>query len=180
VVLERKVGRPKLRRSDKVFLTALSRALPRQQRSPFVVTPGALLRWHRELVQREWTHKTRPVGRPPLDTKSCGPFEEVPCSEGICVIRAPIRSPHANAFAERFARTVRHGLLDLTLICGRGHLDRVLRRYAEHYHAQRPHRGLHLRTPAGVADREVVPDVPGVRRMDVLGGLTCEYEAVAA
>ena len=56
----------------------------------------------------------------------------------------------------------------------------MLRRYAEHYNAPRPHRGLRLRTPAGVADRTLVPDVPGVRRIDVLGGLICEYEPVAA
>src|SRR5450756_1460724 len=69
MVLRRKVGRPKLRRSDKVFLTALSRLLPRERWSSFIVTPGTLLRWHRELVKRTWTHKTRPVGRPPLDPK---------------------------------------------------------------------------------------------------------------
>jgi len=68
-VLRRKAGRPKLRRSDKVFLTALSRLLPRERWSSFIVTPGTLLRWHRELVKRKWTHKTRPVGRPPLDPK---------------------------------------------------------------------------------------------------------------
>ena len=68
-VLRRKAGRPKLRRSDKVFLTALSRLLPRERWSSFIVTPGTLLRWHRELVKRTWTHKTRPVGRPPLDPK---------------------------------------------------------------------------------------------------------------
>ena len=68
-VLRRKAGRPKLRRSDKVFLTALSRLLPRERWSSFIVTPGTLLRWHRELVKRTWTHKTRPVGRPPLDHK---------------------------------------------------------------------------------------------------------------
>ena len=68
-VLRRKAGRPTLRRSDKVFLTALSRLLPRERWSSFIVTPGTLLRWHRELVKRTWTHKTRPVGRPPLDPK---------------------------------------------------------------------------------------------------------------
>ena len=30
---------------------------------------------------------------------------------------------------------------------GRGHLERVLRIYAEHYNAERPHRGLDLATP---------------------------------
>ena len=69
MVLRRKVGRPKLRRSDKVFLTALSRLLPRERWSSFIVTPGTLLRWHRELVKRKWTHKTRPVGRPSVDPK---------------------------------------------------------------------------------------------------------------
>jgi transposase InsO family protein len=112
--------------------------------------------------------------------KFCGPFDEVVRTEGIRVIRTPVRSPKANAFAERFVRTVRLELLDLTLIRGRRHLDQVLRRYAEHYNARRPHRGLHLRTPAGVAEREFVPEVPKVRRIDVLGGLICEYEPVAA
>jgi putative transposase len=114
------------------------------------------------------------------DAKFSGSFDEVLRSEGIRVIRTPIKSPQANAFAERLVRTVRHELLDLTLVCGRRHLDHVLRRYQEHYNAQRPHRGLELRTPAGAADREFVSDVPKVRRIEVLGGLICEYEPVAA
>ena len=40
-VLKRKAGRAKLRRTDKVFLTALSRVLPRQRWSSFVVRDGA-------------------------------------------------------------------------------------------------------------------------------------------
>ena len=59
--------------------------------------------------------------------KFCGPFDEVVRTEGIRVIRTPVRSPKANAFAERFVRTVRLELLDLTLIRGRRHLDQVLR-----------------------------------------------------
>ena len=34
------------------------------QPASFVVTPVTLLRWHRVLVTRRWTHTRRPDGRP--------------------------------------------------------------------------------------------------------------------
>jgi putative transposase len=114
------------------------------------------------------------------DSKYTRAFDEVFISEGVRVIKASVRAPKANAFAERFVRTVRHEVLDLTLVLGRGPLNRILRRYAEHYNAQRPHRGLDLRTPAGASERPIQPRCPGVRRIDVLGGLIHEYEPVAA
>jgi len=114
------------------------------------------------------------------DSKYTRAFDEVFISEGARVIKGPIRAPKANAFAERFVRTVRHEVLDLTLVLGRGHLDRILRCYAEHYNARRPHRGLDLRTPAGTPEWPISAELPGVRRIDVLGGLIHEYEAVAA
>jgi putative transposase len=114
------------------------------------------------------------------DSKYTRAFDEVFISEGARVIRTPVRAPKANAFAERFVRTVRDEVLDLTLMLGRRHLDRILRRYAGHYNAQRPHRGLDLRTPAGASERPISPEVPGVRWIDVLGGLIHEYEPVAA
>lgn len=113
------------------------------------------------------------------DSKYTRAFDEVFISEGARVIKTPVRAPKANAFAERFVRTVRHEVLDLTLVVGRRHLDRILRRYAEHYNAQRPHRGLDLRTPAGASERPISPDPPLVRRIDILGGLIHEYEPVA-
>jgi transposase InsO family protein len=114
------------------------------------------------------------------DSKYTRAFDEVFISEGARVIKTPVRAPQANAFAERFVRTVRHEVLDLTLVLGKGHLDRILRRYAEHYNAQRPHRGLDLRTPAGTSEWPVSAGVPGVRRIDVLDGLIHQYEPVAA
>jgi len=114
------------------------------------------------------------------DSKYTQAFDEVFISEGALVIKTPVRAPQANAFAERFVRTVRHEVLDLTLVFGTRHLDRILRRYAEHYNAQRPHRGLDLRTPAGASERPISAEVSRVRRIDVLGGLIHEYEPVAA
>ena len=114
------------------------------------------------------------------DAKYTRAFDEVFISEGARVIKTPVRAPKANAFAERFVRTVRHEVLDLTLVLGRRHLDRILRRYAEHYNTRRPHRGLDLRTPDGTSERPISPEVPRVRRIDVLGGLIHEYEPVAA
>jgi putative transposase len=114
------------------------------------------------------------------DSKFSGSFDEVFRTEGAQVILTPIRSPKANAFAERCVKTLRSEVLDWTLILGRRHLDRVLRSYACHYNAQRPHRGLGLRTPESRYDVDPVETVPEIERRDLVGGLIHEYHAVAA
>src|SRR5207244_13199232 len=55
------------------------------------------------------------------DTKFSRAFDEVFRSGGIKVIRTPVQAPNANAFAERWVRTVRADCLDRTLIVGRRH-----------------------------------------------------------
>jgi len=316
-VLRRQVRRPRYRPSDRLFLTAASRLLPRERWSAFLVSPQTLLRWHQELVKRKWTYRrSRKPGRPAIDpelralvvrlarenarwgyvriqgelrklgvqigattirrilrahglgpaprrsgpswseflkaqadgmlacdfftvetlrlrtlyvlffielhtrrvhvagvtahpdsawvsqqarnlaysfedrptpvrflirdrdAKFSGPFDEVFRTEGVTIVRTPIRAPRANAFAERWVRTVRTECLDWTLVRGRRHLERVLRIYAEHYNAERPHRGLGLARPSG----EVAPDRPSgatVQRRAVLGGLINEYRWTA-
>ena len=76
------------------------------------------------------------------DTKFTASFDEVFRSEGIRVIKTPVRSPQANSFAERFVGTLRRECLDHVLILGERHLREVLDEYARHYNGHRPHQGL--------------------------------------
>ena len=114
------------------------------------------------------------------DAKFSGPFDEVFRTEEVRVIRTPIRAPKANAFAERFVRTVRSECMDHVLIYGRRHLDRVLRVYVSHYMEQRPHRELGLATPCeGSPWPARQTERSRIDRSEVLGGLIHEYGWVA-
>jgi hypothetical protein len=55
MVLRRQVRRPRFTPSDRMVLM-LARLLPRERWPVFLVAPGTLLRWHRELVTRRWTY----------------------------------------------------------------------------------------------------------------------------
>ena len=114
------------------------------------------------------------------DSKFSGAFDEVFSTEGIEIIKTPIRSPRANAIAERWIRTVRAECLDWLLIAGDRHLHRALRTYVNHYNQQRPHRGLDLKAPqiAPTPSREASP-CSTIRRRDRLGGLIHEYQVAA-
>ena len=318
-VLRRRAGPARYEPRDRALLAALSRALPRCRWSLFAVRPETLLRWHRRLVARRWTCRSRGSGRPRLDAqltalilrlarenprwgsrrivgelkklglsvsdtsvrnllrgqgigpaprrsgpswrafirqqaatmiacdfftvetvslrriyvlffieletrrvrlagctsrprgpwavqqarnlvmdaserraprhfllhdrdaKFSGAFDEVFRTEGARVIKTPIRAPNANAFAERWVRTVRGECLDWLLIVSRRQLERVLDTYVDHYNRQRPHRALGLQAPDPPG--QLVPlsgATPAqVRRRDRLGGLLHEYERAA-
>jgi transposase InsO family protein len=315
-VLRRQTRRPQLTMTDRVFLAAASRLLPRSRWRSFLVTPATLLRWHRRLVARRWTYSNR-SGRPPIgdeirelvlrlarenprwgyqriagelnglgmiisattvrkilrraglgpagqrpglswraflrgqaasllavdfftvetislqrlyvlffieldsrrvhlvgctanptgawvtqqarqfawtlqqqpspfrflirdrDSKFTRDFDAVFVSEGIEIIKTPVRAPKANAIAERFVRTVRAECLDWLLIMNRRHLERVLRVFADHYNTQRPHRALSLQPPDPT---EPPPRLASskIHRRDLLGGLLHEYYRAAA
>jgi putative transposase len=317
-VLRRQASRPQLTQTDRLFLAAASRFLPRARWPSFAVTPRTLLRWHRRLVARRWTYTGR-IGRPPIggeirglvlrlarenprwgyqriageisglgltispttvkkilreagigpadergglswrvflrqqaqsmlavdfftvetialqrlyvlffielasrrvhvagstanptgawvtqqarqftwalqeqpsrfrflirdrDSKFTRDFDAVFAGEGIRVIKTPLRTPNANAIAERFVRTVRAECLDWLLIVNRRHLERVLRVFADHYNTHRPHRSRHLNPPAPNISKPHIIRTPtaGVQRRDRLGGLIHEYSHAA-
>jgi transposase len=323
-VLERQVARPQLTQADRVLLAAFSRVLPRAAwKRTFFVTPGTVLRWHRELVARRWTYPDRRRGRPATseetrqlvlrlarenpgwgyrriqgelvglgiklaastvwmilkeagiepapkrletswadflrqqaasilecdfltvdtlflkrfyvlffielatrrvhlagittnpdgrwvtqqarnlliqleddgvhprflvrdrDSKFTREFDEVFRSEGIRVIKAPMRAPKARAHAERWVGSVRRECLDRILIVDRRHLQHVMATYARHYNEHRPHRSQGQRPPFSElrpSDEQAMADVVDldrIRRHDLLGGLINEYEFAA-
>jgi putative transposase len=65
-VLRRQTGGVRYQPADRLWLSALSRLIPRRRWGEvFAVTPATLLAWHQRLVPRKWdyTNRRRP-GRP--------------------------------------------------------------------------------------------------------------------
>jgi putative transposase len=93
------------------------------------------------------------------------------------VIKTPVCSPRANAYAERFVGTARRECSDWTLVLGRHHLERVLAEFVAHYDQARPHRGVGLDAPIPL---QLVTDTTAtIARVDLLGSLIHEYHRAA-
>ena len=107
------------------------------------------------------------------DTKFSAAFDGVFTSEGLRVLRTPVRAPQANAYAERWVGTVRRDCLDWILIFGRCHLEMVLTSYLKHYNTHRPHRALELRAPDAPHTRQY----PSPRRHDPASGAETDSAA---
>jgi len=115
------------------------------------------------------------------DTKFTVSFDEVFQSEGVQIIRTPVRCPRANAIAERFVGTVCRECLDRMLILGRRHLTAVLGEFVDHYNTHRPHRTIGQAPSCPSPLPAVGSETLGARiaRADRLGGLIHEYRLVA-
>jgi transposase InsO family protein len=71
---------------------------------------------------------------------------------GIRVVLIPERAPNANAYAERFVRSIKEECLDRIVPFGERHFRRAVAEYVEHYHGERNHQGLDNRL---IADRRL-------------------------
>ena len=111
------------------------------------------------------------------DTRFPEAFDTVFTSEDVKIIWTPIRAPNANAFAERWIRSVREECLDKIVILGERHLRRVLTAYIDYYNHARPHQGLGQQCP--VALENAARDGP-IERRDILGGVLHDYYRRAA
>lgn len=106
------------------------------------------------------------------DSKLTEAFDNVFKSTGFRVIHTPLQAPDANAYAERWVRTVREECLDHLLIMNQTHLKRVLDCYISYYKTSRLHQGLDLQAPI---PRKPVRYCGQVRKREVLGGIINDY-----
>ena len=115
------------------------------------------------------------------DSKFTAAFDAVFAAAGVQALMTPPRAPKANAYAERWVRTVRAECLDWTLIWNQRHLQNVLTGYIGHYNAGRPQRGINLEVPVPtpVMTMNALPTAGQVDRVDVFGGLIHEYRRAA-
>jgi transposase InsO family protein len=125
----------------------------------------------------DWSDRTRFVIRDRAGQYTSS-FDDVFRSIRAEVILTPPQAPQANAFAERCVRSVRHELLDRTLIWNQRQLHRLLDDYVEHYNTHRPHRSLQQCAPDGEAVTGGRPD-RRIERHTVCGGLINQYRHAA-
>jgi transposase InsO family protein len=146
--------------------------------SAWVTQQARNLAWDLEDVQ-ELDHKEPPIRFliHDRDAKFTACFNTVFQTQGIEIVLTPYQSPKANAFAERWVRTVREESLDHLLILSESHLRRVLAEYVEYYNHRRAHQGLGQRIPVPLSE-EIVRKRDPVCRRDVLGGIIHDYYRV--
>ena len=95
---------------------------------------------------------------------------------GIRVVQTPHRAPNANAYAERFVRSIKEECLNRLIPFGEHHHRRAVAEFVAHYHRERNHQGL---------DNELIESerakgrVGRVRRHQRLGGLLNYYARAA-
>src|SRR5680860_706061 len=107
-----------------------------------------------------------------------GSFDAVFEADGMSAITTPPRAPMANAYAERWVRTLRHELLDRTVIWNERQLRALLVGYINHYNQHRPHRSLDQAAPNHANVVTITPGQPIVRHTRC-GGLINEYRHAA-
>ena len=95
---------------------------------------------------------------------------------GLAVVQAPFQAPNANAYAERFVRSIKHECLDRMVPLGERHFRAALQEFVAHYHLERNHQGLENRLIDGDTPRR---RVGRIRRRSRLGGLLNYYERAA-
>ena len=109
-------------------------------------------------------------------------FDEIFRTEGLKVLKTPIRTPVADTFAERWIGTLRRELLDHTIIWNQRQLERLVTDYIDYYNTHRPHRSLDQRPPRDSDLRESArPDPAQLRivRSTRCDGLINEYRNAA-
>jgi len=110
------------------------------------------------------------------DTKWSAPVRTRLEEAGIRVVQTPYQAPNANAYAERFVRSIKEECLTRVIPFGGRHLRGTIAEYVEHYHSERNHQGLDNALIDASPHR---PTGTRIHRRPPLGGLLNYYERAA-
>ena len=110
------------------------------------------------------------------DRKWTDEFRRIVQGAGMRIVLTPVQAPNADAYAERFVRSIREECLDRLILFGERRLLRAVDEFVAHYHKERNHQGL--------GNALIVPQVdascgPRVRCRERLGGLLRYYHHAA-
>ncbi|MCP3994285.1 MAG: transposase [bacterium] len=113
-------------------------------------------------------------------------FDEIFKTEGMKVLKTPVRTPVANTFAERWIGSIRRELLKQpeglprTIIWNRQQFERLVIDYIAHHNQHRPHQSLGQRPPIPIDEPpETPPATLAVLRTSRCDGLIHEYRNAA-
>jgi putative transposase len=137
----------------------------------WVTQQARQLMWKLDTEGRSFTHLIHDN-----DGKYSTSFAAVFESEGIEVVHTPFRAPRANAYAERWVRSVREECLDRIIILNQPHLAYALRAYELYFNEARPHQGIKQGIPCSSTTRSTTGKV---ERRDILGGVLHDYYRAA-
>ena len=110
------------------------------------------------------------------DAKCGAPLRDCLGDGGIRVVQTPFQAPNANAYAERFVRSIKEECLHRVIPFGERHLRRTIAEFVAHYHGERNHQGIEN---ALIAGTPVTSSVGRIRRCPRLGGLLNYYDRAA-
>jgi transposase InsO family protein len=113
------------------------------------------------------------------DGKYCPAFQQIIDAAGVKRVPLPPRSPHLNAYTERWVRSVKEECLSRLILFGEALLRHALTQYVAHFHHERNHQGKGnvLLFPVVSQDPERKGSVQCYER---LGGLLKYYAREAA
>jgi putative transposase len=101
-------------------------------------------------------------------------FHQIIDAAGVARVPLPPRSPNLNAYAERWARSVKEECLARLILFGEASLRHALTQYMEHFHHERNHQGKGNVLLFPTLHRDPAREGP-IRCRERLGGLLKYY-----
>jgi putative transposase len=103
-------------------------------------------------------------------------------TDGIKILKTPVRAPRTNSYCERLIGSLRRECLDHMLILDRLQLDRIVQEYLDYYNHSRPHQGIGQQIPESLAKDNPWPTRKSggkIASSPVLSGLHHSYARAA-